>query len=244
MQIFAHRGGAGEAPENTVAAIKQSIDRGVKAVEIDLRIAADGKFVVTHDNNAKRTTGVNRLIRNLSSQELYALDSRHSGPQWPNKRYCGIPSLQRYMRHSAALQCYQLELKTDTQREHPQFIELLKQHFPNKAAAKRVVITSFDYTLLTSIAEQLPWLKIGAITYKTEALAIAKSLNCDYFCIHESICNSAFIKKIANTDMHISVWTVNNPKSIEKCFKQGVDSIITDYPSMAIPFVSSLLREK
>lgn len=243
MQLFGHRGAAGEAPENTIAAAKHAISRGVRAVEIDLRISADGKLVVTHDKNTKRTAGVNRLVANSTSQQLSQLDSRLHGPIWSNKVNCGIPTLQRYLKHSEKINCYQLEIKTDSPREHRHFVRLLLEAFPNKSSAKQVVITSFDYILLEKIATHLPHVKIGAITYKPAAIDIAKSLECDFFCINESLANKSYLAKIRKTKMHVSVWTVNDPALIKTLYDLGVDSIISDYPSMAIPLISRLSRK-
>ncbi|MDG2035056.1 MAG: glycerophosphodiester phosphodiesterase family protein, partial [Pseudomonadales bacterium] len=51
-------------------------------------------------------------------------------------------------------------------------------------------------------------------------------------------------KKIRETDMHLSVWTVNNPEQIKALYELKVDSIISDYPSMALPLINSLKRRK
>ena len=62
MQLFGHRGAAGEAPENTIAGVKHAISRGVRQVEIDLRLSADNQLIIVHDNNALRTAGVKKAI--------------------------------------------------------------------------------------------------------------------------------------------------------------------------------------
>ena len=57
MQIFGHRGAAGEAPENTIAGARHAISRGTRYVEIDLRLSADNQLVIVHDNSTERTCG-------------------------------------------------------------------------------------------------------------------------------------------------------------------------------------------
>ena len=47
--VIGHRGAAGLAPENTLAAVKKAIDMGVHAVELDVQLSADGIVVVYHD---------------------------------------------------------------------------------------------------------------------------------------------------------------------------------------------------
>lgn len=50
IDLQAHRGGAGLMPENTVSAMKNAIDLGIKTLEFDLQLSGDGMVVVSHDN--------------------------------------------------------------------------------------------------------------------------------------------------------------------------------------------------
>lgn len=50
VDVQAHRGGAGLMPENTIEAMKHSIDLGVNTLEMDFVLSADGKVVVSHEN--------------------------------------------------------------------------------------------------------------------------------------------------------------------------------------------------
>jgi glycerophosphoryl diester phosphodiesterase len=54
--IAAHRGLSESVPENTLAAFRRSIARGVPIIELDLRVTADGELVVLHDRTLDRTT--------------------------------------------------------------------------------------------------------------------------------------------------------------------------------------------
>jgi glycerophosphoryl diester phosphodiesterase len=47
--VVGHRGAAGLAPENTLAAFKRACEIGVDAVELDVLVSADGELVVHHD---------------------------------------------------------------------------------------------------------------------------------------------------------------------------------------------------
>ena len=51
IDLQAHRGGAGEMPENTVSAMRHAIDLGeINTLEFDLQLSSDGQVVVSHDN--------------------------------------------------------------------------------------------------------------------------------------------------------------------------------------------------
>lgn len=63
IAVIAHRAGQ---PENTLAAIVDSIARAVDYVELDVRTTADGHFVLHHDADAVRTTTASGPIAELT----------------------------------------------------------------------------------------------------------------------------------------------------------------------------------
>ena len=56
VQVIGHRGAAGLAPENTLAAFRKALDLGVDALEMDVLITAAGEVVVHHDFALKPET--------------------------------------------------------------------------------------------------------------------------------------------------------------------------------------------
>jgi glycerophosphoryl diester phosphodiesterase len=50
---FAHRGGAGLYPENTLAAFRDAVARGCDGAELDIQLSRDGEVVVFHDYHLK-----------------------------------------------------------------------------------------------------------------------------------------------------------------------------------------------
>lgn len=72
MYIISHRGRTFDAPENTLPAVTAALDAGF-GVEVDLRSTADGEFVVSHDANLNRLTGVDVNVGELSIEELKSL---------------------------------------------------------------------------------------------------------------------------------------------------------------------------
>ena len=56
IQVIGHRGAAGLAPENTLAAFEKALALGVDGLEMDVRLTADGEVVVHHDFALKPET--------------------------------------------------------------------------------------------------------------------------------------------------------------------------------------------
>jgi len=72
---IAHQGGRGLWPENTLLAFERALDLGVDVVEMDLRGTSDRHIVVHHDPSVERTTEGAGLVRELTLEEIRALDA-------------------------------------------------------------------------------------------------------------------------------------------------------------------------
>lgn len=60
---FAHRGGAADRPENTIAAFTHAAERGATGLESDVRVSADGEPVLVHDSTVRRGLRRTRVDR-------------------------------------------------------------------------------------------------------------------------------------------------------------------------------------
>ncbi|MBN3319169.1 GDE1 phosphodiesterase, partial [Atractosteus spatula] len=91
VSVVAHRGGGHDAPENTLAAIRQARENGATGVELDLEFTADGVPILMHDETVDRTTNgsgpLSRLryadVRRLDAAAKHRLRDRFRGERVP-----------------------------------------------------------------------------------------------------------------------------------------------------------------
>jgi glycerophosphoryl diester phosphodiesterase len=79
-QLIAHRGGPAYAPENTLAAFRQTIALGVDWLEMDVQMSQDGALVVIHDETVDRTTDGAGRITDLTLEQIRSLDAGNGEP--------------------------------------------------------------------------------------------------------------------------------------------------------------------
>lgn len=67
---YAHRGLHNDNfPENSMAAFRRAVDAGY-GIELDVHLMADGNLAVIHDSSLKRTAGIDKMIEELTAEDL------------------------------------------------------------------------------------------------------------------------------------------------------------------------------
>ena len=97
--VYAHRGGAGYTPENTLAAFRKTADlygdRGVW-LELDTQRTADGVLVVMHDQTVDRTTNCAGSVSTLTAAQITACDAAANYPGgWPE--FVPVPTIEQVL---------------------------------------------------------------------------------------------------------------------------------------------------
>ena len=72
-KMVAHMGAKGLETENTIAAYIASGNRSFWGIETDVHVTKDKKIIATHDDNAKRVSGVDIVI-----EECVAVTNQHN----------------------------------------------------------------------------------------------------------------------------------------------------------------------
>ena len=177
--IVGHRGAAGLAPENTLAAFKKACEFGVDAIELDVFLSADGKIIVHHDYRLKpettRSSNGSFLSRpgpaikdlNLAQLKTYDVgrlrpDTRYSR-RYPKQQAVDgarIPTLKESIAFLNAncggeTQLW-IEIKTNPEKPHrtppPAMIaKAVLAVVGEQNYATRVRILAFDWRVLTHV---------------------------------------------------------------------------------------------
>jgi glycerophosphoryl diester phosphodiesterase len=239
--VYGHRGARGEAPENTIAGGAHAVARGVRHLEIDLRLSKDEQLVVLHDERLKRTAAAAGKVSDYTAQELAALDARADGPPWPNKRRTGVPSLSALVKALPQVKHWQLELKGGRPRYNDKLAAATVDWLKNNRLP--CVVTSSDTDLLMAVKHQLPRQATGYVSTTADPGEVLERCGCEYLIAHWSTAlDAATLKPLQARGIHISTWTVNDASVIEALYQLKIDSVISDFPSMALPLVATLAR--
>ncbi|MGH7774369.1 MAG: glycerophosphodiester phosphodiesterase [Candidatus Binatia bacterium] len=224
MDIVGHRGACGHAPENTLKSFAKAIELGCQRVELDVHVSADGAPVVIHDETLDRTTNGKGSVRTLTLAELEKLDAG-GGER--------IPALAEVMELCRGKVALQIELKDST--SPPLVAQLIEKEWDRK----RVVVTSFNLSLLDEFATLIPDIPLGLLNRNPalDMIATAKEHGHRWICPRFNIVSHDLVNRAHDVGLLVYVYHVNQQQIAEDLILWRVDAVGTDYPEL----VSGLL---
>lgn len=228
---IAHRGGAGLAPENTLAAFERSYALGVRYLETDVRISADGHLVAFHDASLRRVTGRYRDVNRTKLATLRQLRVMGSEP---------IPTLAEVL---AAFPdaCFTVDVKERAA------IEPLARLLVESGASARVCVAGSWDSWLAALGERvgpdltiaLGWRSLAATLSRLHLDRPRSSTRATATFAHVPLRLGRFaiyadhlVERAHAMDIRIVVWTVNDAPTMHRLLDAGVAGIITDRPDL------------
>jgi len=245
--VFAHRGGAKLAPENTLAAIENGMALGSDGFECDVHLSRDGVPVVIHDPTLNRTTNAAGPVALRTAQELAGVDAGYrfgAEQDYPFRgRGVGVPTLEALLRRITGGRAI-IEMKTGEAALARAVIGVLRR----TGSVERVCVGSFNKIGLDVIRAEAP--EIVTSASETEARwtlyrswarwPFAAKRPYYAFQVPEragrlQVISRAFLAQAHRDGGRVDVWVVDRPEDIARLFDTGVDGVITDRPDLALP---------
>ena len=228
MIYFAHRGLSDFAPENTMASFRMAVDKGAKAIELDVQRTADGRIVVMHDFYLGRTNQGQGLLKDKCYEELQSLDAG----SWFDASFAGekIPLLEEVMQTIPQEVCLNIEMKKLALEGSNDFaqkvVEIIHRH-PGK-----VLVSSFDHHLLKEVQELDGEIPLGLL-YSSNLLdvfAYAEQNDLKITAIHPSIeyVYPDLIQRAHTLGIKVNVYTVRHKEEADLMRSWQVDGIFVN----------------
>jgi glycerophosphoryl diester phosphodiesterase len=243
--VYAHRGGAALAPENTLLAIEVGLAAGVDGIEFDVRLSRDGVPVLMHDPTLDRTTDATGPVEERTAAELACVDAGfrfERDAAFPFRgRGLGVPSLRevfdRYPRTPLLI-----ELKS----ADPRLALAVVGEIHAAGAAGHVTVGSFQKGALEAVRALDPLIRTGADMDDVRAGldGVRARRRFEAFQVPEvyagmRIVTPEFVARAHGAGVSVIVWTVNHEADMRRLLDWGVDGLITDRPDIAVPLVQA-----
>ena len=230
MELFAHRGNSGEAPENTLASFRQALEVGADGVEFDVQLSRDGIPVVIHDERLERTTTGKGWVRDHTLAELKALDAG----RWFNPSCAGerIPTLQEVLALVRGTPVrINIELKTN-RIAYPGLAQQVVETVQRLGLGPRVHLSSFNHKSLQEARALAPHLEYAAVVYEQLVQPWAYARQWQFQALHPSLAavDEEVVRGCHDAGLKVRVWTVDDPQDYARMKSMGVDAVISNHP--------------
>jgi glycerophosphoryl diester phosphodiesterase len=231
--VIAHRGAAGEAPENTLASFQLGLEQGAGGIELDVHLSKNGDIIVMHDETLDRTTDGTGSIIETETSDIKRLDAG----SWFGEKYKGekVPLLEEVFELVPRSILINVEIKNSYNgKMETKLAEFLRMH----KRLENVVISSFNHKCLRRLKEQEPKAKVGLLYAANldDHTGYAQQLGMDVYSLHPHfhLIDKEDVQKATLTGLHVYPYTVNKIEDYRTMIEFGVSGIITDYPARLV----------
>jgi glycerophosphoryl diester phosphodiesterase len=223
---FAHRGGAGDWPENTMPAFAGAVALGYRHIETDVHLTADGVLLAFHDDALDRVTDRTGVIAELPWSEVRAA------------RVDGREPIPRFDELLAAWP----DVFVNVDPKHDRSVEPLADAIERAGATGRVCIGSFSDRRIARLRARLGPGLCTALGPKGVARLRSSSFGVpggrfDAHCVQVpvahrgvTIVDERFVRTAHRLGLQVHVWTVDDADEMVRLLDLGVDGIMTDRP--------------
>ena len=228
FQPIAHRGGAGEACENSLEAFRNAASLGYCYMETDMQVSADGEIYLFHDDRLEQVSNGTGFFSDHKAAEIDKLRLLNGEPiirladilsALPE----AIFNIDIKRKNGTAPLAQFLSSHPDAERViaasfHKDRLELLKE-----LAGKAVQVTAVQSDVI-----KLKLMGWGVPLAKPDVIAAQVPLR--HYGV--PIITPSFISICKKLDIKLHVWTIDDADVMRWLIDSGVDGIMTDRPSL------------
>lgn len=220
--IIAHRGASAEFPENTLPAFRGAIAAKVDAIEVDVRVTADGVPVVFHDELLYRLTGADGSVADTAWADMGHLRVFDREP---------IPRLVEALKATKRKTVMHIEIKPGVP------VAPVVDAVRAARAAEWVILGSFSLPTVQEarvLAPELPRMLISEGRQSPRVL-LAELLACDACGLsvnHRAVEGEAWLQWFHARGYSVWAWTVNDARAARRLAGWGIDGLMGDNPAL------------
>lgn len=225
---FAHRGGASDAPENTIGAFAAAVDLGYRYLETDVHVTADGVLVAFHDDKLDRVTDRTGAIADVT---------------WNEVRAARVEGTAEISRMADLLEAFP-EARFNIDPKADASVEPLADLIAQTGSIDRVCIGAFSDRRIARLRKALgPRLCTALGPRGVAQLELASKglpagrLQAECAQVPTAVgritlVDARFVAAAHQRSLQVHVWTIDEPDEMHRLLDLGVDGIMTDRPAV------------
>jgi glycerophosphoryl diester phosphodiesterase len=204
-----------------MASFRKAFNDGADGIEFDVRRCGDGQIVVIHDDTVNRTTNGFGLVSAFNYEDLRSFDAGDGE--------C-IPRLADVL-HEFRDRSLNIELKESGLAED--LAQIADHH-------SKIIVSGFRpfWDDLRALSAQF---EVGVLATRddVETLGVnificrAKELGAKALHLPKEVVDRSLVRNAHSSSLLVRVFTVNDPRHVERLLHDGADAIFSDFPGGA-----------
>jgi glycerophosphoryl diester phosphodiesterase len=233
--VSAHRGFSARTPENTLVSLEEAWRAGATMAEIDVHLTGDGHVVLMHDHTVDRTTTGRGFVKDLTLQEIQALDAgTWFGSEFQGER---VPTLRETLEWARGRLILLVELKNYPFRDLP-LVDRTLDVVDEMRAEESVVLAGFDHPVLRDIKRRRPgWpLEMIYTGRLADPVAAARAAGASLVSLEPEFVQPEDVRLLHEADVAV-LTTLERPTDAGRLMAWGVDVLESKDPRMVVEAV-------
>ena len=239
---FAHRGGAEEAPENTLPAFAAAVRLGFRYLETDVHLTRDRVLMAFHDPRLDRVTDRAGAIAELGVAEVEAADAGHAWSPDGGRTFPFRDTGVRLPRLEALLDRFP-DARVNIDPKADASVDALAELVDARGDWDRLCFGAFSDRRLARIRA----LSRGRACTSMGPLAVAvgriagwsgvvprQGADCIQVPVRQGpvpLVTAGWVRAAHRAGLRVHVWTIDAERTMHDLLDLGVDGLMTDRPS-------------
>ena len=254
-QIIAHQGSSLELPPNTVEAFELALNQGADIIELDIWLTKDEAWVVVHDENLLKITGINKNVGELNLLEINSLDAGYGFYKNNTERTSliakqhKIPSLEKIFK-TFSDERINVEIKDSNLSGLISLIDLINKY----KMSDNILIVSSHYSVIkkfrkmtsyqivtaasrSDIIGMMYWSWLPLYEFKFDAFQLpfySKTVE------KHNMNHASWLKEKQEKQLEVHYYTLDDTTDIKQAILIGANGIITNKPRAVYDILKNL----
>ena len=221
---MSHRGLTDRFPENTESSFLDAIEKGFKAIELDVVLSNDNELVCSHNFDLDTETEAEGLFKDKELKDLVKINT---GMNYGVHKKQKLTSLKEVFLNLPKDIFLNIEIKSEYLFEL-KAVKVLNLYRKKGLIRQNYIVSTFNPFQVFYIRYFTGLRRVGFLVMYRSWLWMMNYIHPDALHPSAELLDPELIKNCRDRNIKINTWTVNNRAAIEYCLNLELNGIITD----------------